>query len=126
MFSLLLVDWFVFRISQRFSQHTYYQRVDRGNRATSADWGACCLLPGEQGQWVVQAMGYCDATPFLYLWGAIMGLEGTPFKDQRQLLTCLGWVVPFRFREGKKVIKPLVRQLTPFLAFLILFLPVVY
>ena len=108
-FSLLPVDWPVFRISQRFGQHTNYQRIERATRGTDGDWGTCCLLPGEQGQWPVQGMGYGDSTPHLYCWGAIMGMEGTPFEDQRQLLTCLGWIVPFRFKEGKKVVKPLVR-----------------
>ena len=82
--------------------------MERGTRATSADWGACCLLPGEQGQWVVQAMGYDPDTPFLLLWAAVMGLEGTGFAEQRKLLTCLGWIVPNRFRDGHKVVKPLV------------------
>ena len=102
------VDSSVFRVSQRFAQHLCYQRVDRGTRATNADWGGCCLLPGEQGQWVVQAMGYDLDTPYLYLWATIMGLEGTSFLEQRQLLTCLGWIVPFRYRDGHKVVKPLV------------------
>ena len=53
-------------------------------------------------------MGYDQDTPFLYLRACIMGLEGTSFLEQRQLLTCLGWIVPFRYRAGHKIVKPLV------------------
>ena len=42
-----------------------------------------------------------------------MSLEGTPFTDQRQLLRGLGWIVPFRFKVGKKIVKPLVSQVFP-------------
>ena len=60
-------------------------------------------------------MGWSDTTPNLYLWGAIMGLEGTSFRDQRRLLTSLGYVVAFRFHLGRKVVKPLVSLLPIFL-----------
>ena len=50
-----------------------------------------------------------------------MGLEGTSFSDQRQLLTCLGWIVPYRYKAGHKVVKPLVSNWTPPVPLLILF-----
>ena len=59
------------------------------------------------------AMGYNVDTPYLLLWAAIMGLEGTSFSDQRKLLTCLGWIVPYRYKAGHKVVKPLVSNRTP-------------
>ena len=87
--------------------------MERDSRATTADWGGCALLPGEQGQWAAMAMGYDVDTPYLLLWAAIMGLEGTSFSDQRKLLTCLGWIVPYRYKAGHKVVKPLVSNRTP-------------
>ena len=66
-------------------------------------------------------MGYDPDTPYLLKWAAIMGLEGTSFSDQRRLLIALGWIVPYRYRDGHKIVKPLVSNLTPPLFLLILF-----
>ena len=76
--------------------------MDRTTRQTSADWGSCPLLPGEQGQQLCQGMGLCleGATdyPRLLAWGAVMGLEGASLVQQRELLHLLGYVVPFKWR----------------------------
>ena len=53
-------------------------------------------------------MGYDPDTPYLLWWAAIMGMEGTSFADQRQLLTVLGWIVPFLYKKGHRIVKPLV------------------
>ena len=83
-----------------------FQAVDRPNRKTSGDPATCPLIPGEQGQWACMGMGYVDTQPNLYLWAAVMGSEGTGFQKQRDLLSALGWIVPFRFQEGRRIVKP--------------------
>ena len=58
--------------------------------------------PGEQGQQLCAGMelaleGSTDY-PRLLAWGAVMGLEGTPLVQQRELLHLLGLIVPFKWR----------------------------
>ena len=89
------------RANTGLANHLYGKTTTRTSRSTSADWGSCPLLPGEQGQHLCMGMGLCleGATdyPRLLAWGAVMGLEGASLVQQRELLHLLGYVVPFKF-----------------------------
>ena len=90
------------RVNTGLANHLYGRTTTRTSRSTSADWGSCPLLPGEQGQHLCMGMGLCleGATdyPRLLAWGAVMGLEGASLVQQRELLHLLGYVVPFKWR----------------------------
>ena len=92
----------LFRVNSALSNHLYGRGVDRTSRQTSADWGSCPLLPGEQGQQLCQGMGLAlegsTDYPRLLAWGAVMGLEGASLVQQRELLHLLGLIVPFKWR----------------------------
>ena len=90
-----------FRINQKLASHLQGKDVTRASRQTKADWGSCVWLPGEQGQHVYTGLGLGlegASYPVLLSWTGVMCLEGATLVQQRQLLSLLGYVVPFKWR----------------------------
>ena len=77
-------------------------------RATKLDLGKCPVILGEQGQWLVMGMSLVPSTPYLYLWGFIMCMEGSSLSSQRQLFVALGFIIPFRWKPARsnRILKP--------------------
>ena len=115
------------RVNSDLARHLYGRGVDRTSRQTSADWGSCPLLPGEQGQQMCAGMGLAlegsTDYPRLLAWGAMMGLEGTPLVQQRELLHLLGYVVPFKWRIPGSMAGTKPVSILPNLATCLLFHP---
>jgi hypothetical protein len=99
---------FCFSVNLKMSHHHCAVLNTNPNRSTAEDLGKCPLIPGEQGQWLVMGMRLVPSTPYLYLWGFIMCMEGASLSSQRQLLEALGFIVPFRFKpfRSNRVVKP--------------------
>ena len=105
---ILFSDLVYFSVNLKMSHHHCPRLNSNPIRSTEIDLGKCPLLPGEQGQWLVMGMRLVPSTPYLYLWGFVMCMEGTSLSSQRQLLMALGFIIPFRFKPARsnRVVKP--------------------
>ena len=92
-------------VNQLFSQHMIRKINSNMQRVTELDVGKC---PREQCQWCVMALRLSSTTPYLLLWAFITTMEGAPLSSQRDLLTALGFVFPFRWKlpHSNMIYKP--------------------